>query len=142
MAKKTEKKSKAPQVLTKSKSSSKSTPSDSALPSKIFAQVSPRSVGGVSMFEAQEQINSETVTNFFSHGDATNEAVARLQEAGFDILQISPLTINIAGSPATYKRAFDTEIVVEDRPVIKSLGIEDVAQFLETPESVFRNSIL
>ena len=136
MAKKTtKKKTKAPDVQTKSKTSKKSTGDSSAMPSKIFAQVSPKSIGGVSMFEGQSQIQSDTVTNFFSEGDAVNEAVARLQEAGFEILQISPLTINIAGTPATYKKAFDTEIVVEDRPVIKGLASSDndnVGQFLET----------
>jgi len=119
----------------KAKSSKKASESQSAMPSKIFAQVSPRSVGGVSMFEAQEQISADTVTNFFSEADVVNEAVARLREAGFEILQISPLTINIAGTQSKFQKAFGTEIVVEDRPVIKSLGKKDVGQFLETPET-------
>jgi hypothetical protein len=102
------------------------------LPSKIFANVSPRSIGGVSMFEAGDQIHSGTVNNFFSQGDVIEAAVSRLQEAGFVILQISPLTINIAGTPAQYRRAFG-EIVVEDRPVIKEGGKKDVAQFLDCP---------
>ena len=129
-------KPKAPAVKTKRKTSkSSSSSSRSEMPSKIFAQVSPRSVGGVSMFDAQEQISSSTVANFFSEGDVVSEAVARLQEAGFEILQISPLTINIAGSQSKYERAFGTQIVVEDRPVIKGMGKKDVAQFLETPET-------
>ena len=109
--------------------------STSPLPAKIFAQVSPRSAGGVSMFEAQEQINSATVLNFFSERDVINAAVARLQEAGFEILQISPMTINIAGSAATYRKAFNTDIVVVDRPVIKEMGRKDIAQFLDSPET-------
>ncbi len=151
----TKKKSKAPEVPTKNSGGKTSENSSSALPAKIFAQVSPRSIGGVSMFEAQNQIQSGTVTNFFSEAEAVNEAVARLQEAGFEILQISPLTINIAGKPETYKKAFNTEIVVEDRPVIKSMAdgdTDNVGQFLETPENstpglietvgtVFENSI-
>lgn len=105
------------------------------LPSRIFAQVSPRSVGGVSMFDAQWQINSETVSNFFSEGEAVNAAVAYLQEAGFEILQISPLTINIAGSAATYRKAFNTDVVVMDLPVVKELGKEAVGQFIDCPET-------
>ena len=128
-------KPKAPAVKTKRKTSKPSSSSKSEMPSKIFAQVSPRSVGGVSMFDAQEQISSATVANFFSEGDVVAEAVARLQEAGFEILQISPLTINIAGSLSKYERAFGTQIVVEDRPVIKGMGKKDVGQFLETPET-------
>ncbi|MDQ3652639.1 MAG: hypothetical protein M3458_20660, partial [Acidobacteriota bacterium] len=120
---------------TTSKKAAKGTASESPVPAKIFAQVSPRSIGGVSMFEGQEQINSATVLNFFSEGDVVNAAVARLQEAGFEILQISPLTINIAGSAATYRKAFDTSIVVVDRPVIKERGRKDVAQFLDSPDT-------
>ncbi|HEX8921912.1 MAG TPA: hypothetical protein VF766_10570, partial [Pyrinomonadaceae bacterium] len=66
--------------------------SEPKLPPKIFAQVSPASISGVSMFEGQEQINSETVTNFVSEGEVTEGAVARLQEAGFEILQVTPFT--------------------------------------------------
>lgn len=157
MAKKTsKKKSKTSEVKPKSKSNKNSNDKGSGLPSKIFAQVSPRSIGRVSMFEAQNQIQSDTVGNFFSEAEAVNEAVARLQEAGFEILQISPLTINIAGKPETYKKAFGTEIVVEDREVMKGMasgdGDDNVAQFLETTENdtpglietdgtVFENSI-
>jgi hypothetical protein len=54
------------------------------------------------MFERQERITSSTVVNFMSEGDVVQGAVARLQEAGLTILQISPLTINIAGTPAAF----------------------------------------
>ena len=81
-------------------------------PAVIYAQVSPRSISGVSMFEGQERIDSRTVTNFFSDGDVIQASVARLQEAGFSILQISPLTINISGSPAAYRKAFEQQSVL------------------------------
>lgn len=108
--------------------------SSDPLPGRIFAQVSPRSVGGVSMFEAQGQINSGTVSNFFSEGEVVTAAAAYLQEAGFDVLQISPLTINIAGTAATYRRAFGTDLVVKDVPVLKETGY-DVAQFIDSPDT-------
>ena len=136
----TTKKSKSRKAASKSakaatRGSRGATPSKEALPTKIFANVSPRSVSGVSMFEAQGQINAATVTNFFSEGDVVEAAVNRLQEAGFDILQISPLTINIAGTAAQYRRAFGQNIVAEDRPVIKEGGQRDVAQFLDSPDT-------
>ena len=102
------------------------------LPDRIFAQASPRSIGGVSMLEAQGQIRSETVANFYSEGDVVNAAVGRLQQAGFEILQISPLSINIAGSASQYREAFNTDLVVIDRPVIKEQAKEDVAQFIDS----------
>lgn len=113
--------------------SARGKPSKAALPPRIFAHVSPHSIGGVSMFEAQHQINAGTISNFFSEGEVVTAAVARLQEAGFEILQISPLSINIAGTAAQYRRAFSTDIVVEDRPVIKGGAKKDVAQFLDSP---------
>ncbi|MBI3970033.1 MAG: S8 family serine peptidase [Chloroflexi bacterium] len=105
-----------------------------AVPGRIFAQASPRSVGGVSMFEAQEQIYSATAANFFSEQDVVNRAASRLQEAGFEVLQVTPLTINIAGPAETFQRAFNTTIIAEERPAIKELGLETTATFLDTPE--------
>jgi hypothetical protein len=133
------KKSKAGKAASKSRAAQgwpvKAKPSKEPLPSRIFAQVSPRSIGGVSMFEGQGQIKAETVGNFFSEGEVINAAVARLNEAGFEILQISPMTINIAGTAAQFRRAFKTDIVVEDRPVIKGGAKKEVGQFLVSPDT-------
>src|SRR5882672_10541675 len=129
------KKSKSKKAGPKTKAGARGKASQSALPPRIYANVSPHSIGGVSMFEGQHQIHAGTVTNFFSDGEVVNAAVSRLQEAGFEILQISPMTINIAGTPAQYRRAFGTDIVVEDRPVIKSGAKKDVGQFLDSPDT-------
>ena len=85
------------------------------VPDRIFALASPRSIGGVSMFEGQERISAATVANFFSPPDLVHRAAQRLQDAGFEILQITSMTINIAGSAETYQRAFNTKIVAEER---------------------------
>lgn len=135
MATKKSKKGKAVSKGGSKSKASKSSASKQALPSKIFAHVSPRSIGGVSMFEGQGQIRADRVTNFFSENEVVHAAVARLQEAGFDILQISPMTINIAGTPAQYRKAFSTDITSQDRPVIKEGARKDVAQFLDCPDS-------
>jgi len=130
------KKSKSKKAASKSaKAGARGKASQSALPPRIYANVSPHSIGGVSMFEGQHQIHAGTVTNFFSDGEVVNAAVSRLQEAGFEILQISPLTINIAGTAAQYRRAFGTDIVVQDRPVIKEGAKKDVGQFLDSPDT-------
>ncbi len=105
------------------------------VPKLIFAQASPHSLGGVSLFEAQEQCNEETVVNFFSDEELIYRAITRLQDAGFEVLQASAVTINIAGSPATFERAFKTKIEAQERPVIKILGKESTATFLESPET-------
>src|SRR5579871_5551031 len=87
------------------------------MPRRIYAIASPHSVGGVSMFEAQSQITSETAANFFSEEEIVSRAVAKLQSTGFDLLQVTQATIQIAGSPKTYAEAFGTQLVTKERPV-------------------------
>ncbi|HDZ27118.1 MAG TPA: peptidase S8 [Candidatus Aminicenantes bacterium] len=111
------------------------------MPKKIFAQASPRSVGGVSMFDALSRINAETVHAFASDPNIINRATVMLQEAGFEILQVTSLTINIAGSQKTYEKAFNTKLITEERPVIKELGREDTATFIECPDTDLRGLI-
>lgn len=105
------------------------------VPKQIFANASPLSVSGVSMFDAGDQINAETVANFFSEEQVIYNAVNKLELAGFEILQISQMTINIAGSLETYEKAFDTQIVHEEQPVIKSGAVEDTATFWGVPDT-------
>ena len=126
-------KTKTKSPATKSKAKTKK--AKSPIPKLIYAQASPRSIGGVSLFDAQNQINSASVTNFLSEDEVVNRAVNRLRDAGFDILQVSPLTINIAGSASTYERAFNTKIYSEERPTIKEFGKEETAGFLDTTDT-------
>ena len=100
---------------------------------RIFAQASPRSIGGVSLFDAGDQISAETVPNFFSEENIINAAVARLQQAGFEILQVTQTTINIAGSQTTYDQAFNARLYEEERPVIKPGAAETTSTFIESP---------
>jgi subtilisin family serine protease len=111
------------------------------VPNLIYAQASPRSVGGVSLFEAQGQINAHSIAGFASEDEMTKRAVNRLRDAGFEILQVSPWTINIAGSAATYERAFNTKIVAEERPVIKPGARADTATFLDSPDTELQGLI-
>jgi subtilisin family serine protease len=107
-----------------------------AIPEVIYAQASPVSVGGVSLFEAQQQITSRTVASFVSDEDLSQRSARALTDAGFQVLQISPLTINFAGSKRTFERAFRTSIVAEERPVIKGGGVKTTATFLECPDTL------
>jgi hypothetical protein len=109
--------------------------SDSKLPDVIYAQASPRSVGGVSLFDAGATVSAHTVPSFYSENDIVQAAVQRLRESGFQILQVSAATINIAGPAAAYEAAFGTQLVTEERPVIKPGGREDTGTFIEAPET-------
>jgi subtilisin family serine protease len=88
-----------------------------ALPRKVFAQASPPSVGGVSMFAEGKEITTRTVAGFRSEARVVKRARDRLRRAGFDVLDSNELTIAIAGSPATYERAFGYKLKTVERPV-------------------------
>jgi len=105
------------------------------MPKRIFAQASPRSIGGVSLFEAMTSISAATVASFQSDRRVIDEAANRLHGAGFEILQTTSFTVNIAGAQDTYEKAFRTKLVIEQRPVIKPGAIQDVAEFIECPET-------
>lgn len=109
--------------------------SSHALPDLIYAQASPHSVGGVSMFDADDRINSQTVANFESDEALTQRAVLLLQDAGFTVLQVTPISINIAGPPSAYERAFEARLFTEERAVLKPGNVEDTATFIDSPTS-------
>ncbi|HYV95298.1 MAG TPA: S8 family serine peptidase [Chitinophagales bacterium] len=105
------------------------------LPDIIYAQASPHSIGGVSLFDASYQINSETVGNFFSEDALIYQAADMLKKAGFDVLSVSRTSINIAGDRATYETAFKTKITAEERETLKSGPQKTHATFLECPDT-------
>jgi hypothetical protein len=101
------------------------------LPERIFAQASPYSIGGVSMFDAGDAINAATVVNFHSEDELMTRAALRLKDAGFEVLQIAETTINIAGSPKLYEDVFGAPIVTEERPSIRENGKEGTSTVLD-----------
>ncbi len=113
----------------------------SGLPERVFAQASPHSIGGTSMFNAGQYITQETAVNFASEDAVISSAASRLQAAGFEILQVSRLTINIAGSPRLFDDAFATKLFPDERPVVKeeshdlTEGVQETATFVETPDT-------
>lgn len=104
-------------------------------PKRIFALASPRSLGGVSMLESGALADASTVGNFMSETDLVARAVNLLADAGFEVLQATPLMINIAGPRELYESAFGTALVAEERPTIKQQGIEDTATFIDTSDN-------
>ncbi len=112
----------------------------SDMPTRLYAQASPHSVGGASLLEA-EVVDQETVAAFVSESRLDKEAPAMLRESGFEVLQVSPTTINIAGPPQRFEEAFEARLETEERPVIKEGAREDTATFVECPETPVRGLI-
>lgn len=111
------------------------------LPPIIYAQASVKSVGETSLFDFQRIVTTENVANFYSETDLVNSAVKKLSKEGFDVLQTNRITINIAGPPELYKKVFKTKLYTEEKPVIKALGKEDTATFIDTEETEMRGLI-
>src|SRR4051795_4220585 len=85
-----------------------------AFPDRIFANASPRSIGGISMFEPGVLADATTVGNFVSDPGLVERAVHLLADAGFEVLQATALTINFAGPRDLYESAFNTSLVAQE----------------------------
>jgi subtilisin family serine protease len=105
------------------------------LPEIVFAQASPRSLGGTSLFETARTIDHGNVEAYMSEPAVLTAAASRLRAAGFQVLDISPTTVNIAGAPSLYQEYFSTRLVAEERPVLKPQNREDTATFVECPDT-------
>ncbi|WP_210587269.1 S8 family serine peptidase [Streptomyces sp. GESEQ-35] len=106
---------------------------DGRLPRLVYAQASPRSQGGTSLFEAGE-ITTDNAEDFVSAGPVSERAEQALAAAGFTILDRSPATINIAGPPELYERYFATTLITEEREVIQpgAVDLRRTRTFLDT----------
>jgi len=115
-----------------------------ALPELVFAHASPHSIGRVSMFEPSVKIQAETVGQFSSAPTVTASAVTKLRQAGFQILQITHQSINFAGAPELFKKAFGRPVVEQEVPGVLGgsythLSVADspMLGFIETAKTSF-----
>ena len=109
---------------------------DSAgFPDRIFAVASPHSVGGVSMFTPGLTIDAANVGAFESNEGLVRQAIARLQDAGFEVLFATTRTINIAGSRTTFERAFSARLVSVERQAVKSGGVIGTSTCFDSPDT-------
>ena len=110
-------------------------PRDSeGLPGTVFAQASPRSIGGRSLFQLGP-LTVDRAVEAMSEPEIVIAASQQLQGAGFQVLRMSNTTINIAGPASLFRSAFDCTLTTEERPVIKEGAREDTATFVECPDT-------
>lgn len=111
----------------------KSAPPKSPLPKLVFAQASPHSLGGTSLFDADGKLDASTVEDFRSEERIYSRAAKELADAGFTILRHDPdrLTINFAGPPRLFSTVFGSPIVTDERDVIKPGQVRTTATFLD-----------
>jgi subtilisin family serine protease len=94
---------------------------------QIFAEVSPRSVGGTSLFSAlpDDAVNQHTVAAFQSEPSDLREAITRLKQLGFVVHhpEASTITLTISGPPELYKQVFGVDFTPQ-----QALVMGDAAQ--------------
>jgi hypothetical protein len=104
-------------------------------PRLVFAQASPRSIGPISLFETDAEVTRDSVAEFTSEAGLPEDASARLTDAGFQVLQVSPVTINIAAPATRYERVFETELYTEERPALKPRRRKDTASVIDCADT-------
>jgi hypothetical protein len=122
------------------------------LPPKVYSEVVVSSLSGESLLEGTSLVTSENVNRFYADPDRTQATVDRLQSAGFEVLDVGNLSISIAATPEVYEQSFRGSLEVVERPVLKELGRQATAAFInaidESPfgqispqHSIFQNLV-
>jgi subtilisin family serine protease len=83
------------------------------------------------MFSARQQIRAYNAGAFSSSASVIALAQQRLLAAGFEIRQVTPLTINISGTPDVFEKAFRTKIVEKEL----SLPSGATSTYLDSPDT-------
>jgi subtilisin family serine protease len=102
-----------------------------ALPDRVFAHASPRSIAGRSLFSSGHFIHQRNVRAFRALPATVRAAQAKLQQAGFEVLQSTPLTINFAGPPDLFQKFFRTSI--QEKEVERPDGT--TTTYLDSPDT-------
>jgi subtilisin family serine protease len=101
------------------------------LPDRIFAQVSPTSIGGQSLFSQGRAAKAGTAGLFSSLPAVTYAATQRMLETGFEILEVNARTFNIAGPPDLYEKVLRTKIVEKEVDTPNGPSVT----FLDSPDT-------
>ncbi|MEN8143963.1 MAG: S8 family serine peptidase [Gemmatimonadota bacterium] len=110
-------------------------PKKAKLPKLVYAQASPLSIGGSSLFDVSGIVSADSVEAYTSEESVRRNAITALQAAGFQVLDDSACTINICAPPKLYEEVFGTKLLTDERPVIKEMGREDTATFIDTADT-------
>ena len=83
------------------------------------------------MFTQAKIVQRSTVASFASSPTTARTAAERLADAGFEILQVTPLTVNFAGTPDQFEKEFRTKIITREVPHPSGYS----STFLDSPDT-------
>jgi subtilisin family serine protease len=101
---------------------------------EVVAEVSPRSLGGTSLFAVEEPITPENVEEFRSDPRDIADASRELRRLGFNVLHEGQTTISVSGPPKLFQDVFSTRLRKEKRDVAEGLKIEFFSPSVEQPD--------
>ncbi len=102
---------------------------------RIIAQVSPRSIGGVSLFDTTTSITAQNVHQFHSNESDISAASNELRNLGFEVLQEGPVSISIAGSRKLFEDVFSAKLAMKKATIMEGQETEFLAsdELLQAP---------
>ncbi len=111
---------------------------------QVIAVISPRSRGGLSIFDEEEPITPDTAQEFQSEDADIRSTVTELQRQGFQVLNVSPMTISFSGPPKLFDDVFGVKVrkeeaeFAEGMPKIEYFAAtaDDAARMLEPPQAL------
>src|SRR3712207_1614068 len=101
------------------------------LPQRIYAHATPPSVGGISLFDVGKRLYRKTVRSVLSPHSLIRAAWTRLAAAGFEILSVTPLSINFAGTPDLFEKSFRTKIIEKEVELARGA----TSTYLDSPDT-------
>ncbi len=116
---------------------------------EVVATVSPRSIGPQSLFEGEDDITSENVSQYSSDPSDTRDAKKALRRAGFHVFEeaSSEITISIGGTAKLFKEFFGAKISRQKAEVGPGVTAsfmstsDDPAESLMSPPTEFESLI-
>lgn len=82
---------------------------------EVVAVVSPRSIGGTSLFATTEKVTKDNVAQFHSTPEDVRATVDELRKLGFAILNEGDTTISIGGSSKLFQEVFSAKLRKQKR---------------------------
>jgi hypothetical protein len=108
---------------------------NSEVPDRVYAQVPVKAKDNL-LFEVNAPlVTSDIIDEFTPKAENIYSVAHTLRTSGFEVLQVGPLSISIAGSPKLYKDVFKTDIVTKEVPAIKPGRRETTTTMLDSPET-------
>jgi hypothetical protein len=91
---------------------------------EVYAEVSPRSVGGTSLFDPAVSITADNVREFRSEDSDVADARRELLRLGFQVLLEGPTTLSISGPATLYEDVFGIALHRQTREIMQGVEVE------------------